>query len=120
MTNSYSERHWEEGLVDKYEEHIWISYGDHDKFDQPRKPVARLTKQTDNVFIVEWLVNRDLPENQRMVDETIRELYFYLVKHDCPPFSPWEYAIYHCGTAANLYSDVHWAYLPTGWDRLDP
>ena len=25
---------------------------------------------------------------------------------------PWSYAIYHCGTAANIYSPVHWSYFP--------
>ena len=24
---------------------------------------------------------------------------------------PWEYARYHCGTAANIYSTVHWSFV---------
>ena len=28
--------------------------------------------------------------------------------------NPWEYAIYHCNTSANVYSKVHWSYFPNG------
>ena len=45
-----------------------------------------------------------------------RQLDFYLVEHR-QRFrelmgDPWSYAIYHCGTAANIYSPVHWSYFP--------
>ena len=26
----------------------------------------------------------------------------------------WAYAIYHCGTAENWYSDLHWGFFPRG------
>ena len=110
MENPQSERRWEEGLVKKFEEHILIRYGDIK--DQHWKSVARLTKQTESVFIVEWLIDRDLPENQVMVNETIEDLNFYMVEHECRGFTPWHYAIYHTSTASNLYSDVHWSYFP--------
>lgn len=39
-----------------------------------------------------------------------KELNFYLVEKG--EKDPWQYAIYHCGTASNIYSDVHWGYFP--------
>jgi hypothetical protein len=40
------------------------------------------------------------------------ELDFYLVEK--LERDPWAYAVYHCGTGANMYSRVHWSYFPTG------
>ncbi len=40
------------------------------------------------------------------------ELNFYLVEKGEP--DPWAYAKYHCTTASNLYSSVHWSYYPEG------
>ena len=40
----------------------------------------------------------------------IRELNFYLV--ELRNENPWDYAIYHCGTASNMYSTTRWAYYP--------
>jgi hypothetical protein len=49
--------------------------------------------------------------------EVRSELDFYLVEHpkEFPDTGhPWEYAIYHCGTASNVYSSVHWSYFSAG------
>jgi hypothetical protein len=52
-----------------------------------------------------------------MIDAVRKELHFYLVEHpkDFPGTGhPWEYAVYHCSTGANMYSSVHWSYFPNG------
>ena len=45
-------------------------------------------------------------------DGVTKELTFYLVEKG--EKDPWRYAIYHCGTASNIYSQVHWGYFPIG------
>ncbi len=47
-----------------------------------------------------------------MVAYARKSLDFYLVGLNKP--DPWAYAIYHCNTAANMYSEVHWSYFPKG------
>jgi len=40
------------------------------------------------------------------VNEVTRELNFYLIEKG--EDNPWAYAKYHCSTASNIYSSVHW------------
>ena len=40
------------------------------------------------------------------------ELRYYLLDKGEP--DPWNYAQYHCITAANLYSAVHWSFQRAG------
>jgi len=47
-----------------------------------------------------------------MIAAAGRELDFYLVEKGGA--NPWAYAKYHCNTAANMYSSVHWSYFPSG------
>ena len=59
----------------------------------------------------------DKPSHEQMINAARRELDFYLVEHpkEFPGTGdPWGYAIYHCNTAANMYSKVHWSYFPDG------
>jgi hypothetical protein len=66
-----------------------------------------------NVSPVQWLIN---PDGQPAT-EVRRELDFYLIEHPAR-FSdtgePWDYAVYHYGTGANMYSSVHWSHFPEG------
>jgi hypothetical protein len=101
---------WREGAVDPAQTHIRLSYG---PAEGPFVPVARLSPAApgSREFIVEFLTPAEgmvLPDDAR--DKVRAELDFYLV--DKRERDPWAYAIYHCGTAASLYSDVHWGYFP--------
>jgi hypothetical protein len=48
-----------------------------------------------------------------MIRYVRREIDYYLV--ELREKDPWAYAIYHCSTAANVYSKVHWGYYPKGY-----
>jgi len=103
---------WEEGIVDKKEEHIKVGYGG---FEESFVPMALVAPGEDNCFIVQFLVKKEDidPAKQENYDELIKELNFFLVELGEP--KPWLYAIRHCGTAANMYSTIRWAYYPKGW-----
>ena len=77
-------------------------------------PVALVAKPVGNSFLVELLDNPELnqSEAERIKLAMTRELTFYLVEKG--EEDPWQYAIYHCGTASNIYSQVHWGYFPGG------
>lgn len=97
---------WREGTVDTDSPHMKIVFGD------SAVAVALVAKSVGNRFVVEF---RQLPELDRKEYERIKlavtkELNFYLVEKG--EDDPWQYAIYHCGTASNIYSDVHWGYYP--------
>ena len=49
---------------------------------------------------------------QAILEEVQREIKYYLVEKG--EENPWAYAIFHCGTAANVYSKVHWFYYRKG------
>jgi hypothetical protein len=101
---------WHDGHVDRDQEHIEIRYGDasHKQYEE-LQPIALIGKARRRVFPVRWLVDNF---QDPMVSEVRRELDFYLVDKREP--DPWGYAIYHCGTSANMYSKVHWSYYPSG------
>ena len=65
-------------------------------------------------FPVRWLQAKASSEALSAVR---KELDFYLVEHPAgfpATGGPWEYAVYHCGTGANIYSSVHWSYFQLG------
>ena|SRR6266480_2165659 len=70
-------------------------------------PIALIGKPTNHVFPVSWLMTP--------IDAARKELDFYLAdKHEA---NPWAYAKYHCNTAANMYSKVHWSYFTNAIPR---
>ena len=77
--------------------------------------VGRPAKWT---FPVQWVLDPSATavEAQRISIEAKRQLDFYLVEHPWRSNEmmgdPWSYAVHHCGTAANIYSRVHWSYFP--------
>lgn len=106
---------WAEGAVDPDREHIELRYGDASQATYDEwTPVALVGRPKRRTFPVRWL----LPAvDVEIVSEVRRELDFYLVQHpkDFPATGhPWGYAIYHCGTGANVYSRVHWSYFQVG------
>ena len=113
MKNTQPEWQWEEGEVDERKEHIELRYGKAGETPYENwMPIARIAKLTNNIFAVEWLLKQDSSEHQIILNDARHELDFYLVEKGEP--DPWAYALYHCGTGANMYSRVHWSYFQTG------
>ena len=99
-------------------DHFELSFGDIRQTSCPRLvSVALVGRPTNRIFPVQWVTNPGTPtgEAQEMLAEARRQLDFYLVEHRRQfrelMGDPWSYAIYHCGTAANIYSRVHWSYF---------
>src|SRR5512139_2285901 len=95
---------WQEGEVDTRQAYIQLYH--EPAATGPRQesiPMARIGKPRGHVFPVEWLVAKGSPEVDAMIDDTRRELDFFLIEHPKrdlgPNMGPWEYALYHCGTA---------------------
>lgn len=102
---------WREGDVDVEEEHIELRYGDAGESDfEQWVPIALIGKPTNRVFPVRRLMSPDNPSHEQMINAARKDLDFYLLEKG--EANPWEYAIYHCNTAANMYSKVHWSYFP--------
>jgi hypothetical protein len=104
---------WQAGAVDLQKAHIELRHGDaeHDPYEAWR-PIARIGEPHGGIFTVEWLLTPDSPEAQPIMAAARRELDFFLVEAGYE--DPWAYAIYHCNTASNMYSRVHWSYFPEG------
>jgi hypothetical protein len=102
---------WKEGKVDRSSPHMKLFYGD---WGESALPVALVAKPMGRWFAVEFqqIPEMDQGEAERIRRAVMKELTFYLVEKG--EKDPWQYAIYHCGTASNIYSDVHWGYFPGG------
>jgi hypothetical protein len=99
---------WKDGRVDPSATHMRLVYGD------ARLPVALVAKPVGHTFVVEFLQIPELDQNEyeRIKLAVTEELTYYLV--ELGEKDPWAYARYHCSTASNVYSDVHWGYFPRG------
>ena len=98
---------WTEGHVDEREDFIELRYGSASQFSCDEwLTVARVGAPVEHTFPVEWLLDRK--KHPKPVAAIQKELDFYLVEKE--EENPWLYAQYHCGTSANLYSDVHWGF----------
>ena len=93
---------WKEGKVDRSAPHMKLVYGD------AELPVALVAKPVGHTFVVEFLQIPEIDQSEydRIKLAVTKELTFYLV--ELGEKDPWKYAIYHCDTASNIYSDVHW------------
>jgi hypothetical protein len=104
-------------MVDRAKEHVELRYGSADKGGWADwMPVALVGQAKRRVFPVKFLVDREDPRVASMTADTVRELDFYLLQKG--EANPWRYAQYHCTTAANIYSTVHWAFIRAGSKRL--
>ncbi len=106
--NPPAQNRWEVGRVDRAKEHIELRVGD-DKV--PRKEwtlVALIAPPKRHVFTVEFMVAEEDPANKDLISKAQSELQLYSV--ELRENDSWAYARYHCSTAANIYSDVHWSY----------
>ena len=99
---------WREGAVDRRHEHLQISFGPLDA--TTTGPIAAIARSSEHTFVVEFIEG-----SSEMLAKVREEIDFYLTQWGGA--DPWAYAIYHCGTAANLYSEVHWHYLPNGQEE---
>ena len=99
--------------VDRSREHFELRYGSaKDHGWNEWMPVALVSREEADVFGVEYLIDAEDPKNAAMVGQMMHELRFYLLDKGEP--DPWNYAHYHCTTAANLYSPVHWSFKRSG------
>ena len=71
--------------------------------------MALLGRESDGKYIAKFLVDAGDHLNSAAVKDVRRELDFYLV--ELGEADRWAYAQYHCGTAANIYSEVHWSFF---------
>ncbi len=78
-------------------------------------PVARLAPAKGHVFVVQFIYKGDpnAAKTKNILNAVKKELDFYLI--ELGEEDPWAYAKYHCSTAADLYSTVHWGWFPKGW-----
>ena len=110
---------WTTGVVDTNEDHIKLWYGDPPHQDSKgvqydHTPVALVARGPGKSFIVQFLLSaRSSDKRAAKILQTVRwELDYYLLDVGGP--KPWAYAQYHCYTAANMYSKVHWGWFPKG------
>lgn len=97
------------GIVDRNEEHIELLYGDSDEVDSKDFiPVALVAPCEGKGFIVQYTLVADDADTRMMIEEVQEELRYYLIEKG--ERHPWQYAHYHCGSAANWYSSVHWCW----------
>ena len=102
---------WILEVVDTGKEHIKITYGK--ITEDVLQPVALVAPGRDKTFLVQFLMDKNKDgKTKEMVEDICGELDFFLVEKGGE--DPWAYAKYHCGTASNLYSRVHWNYYPEG------
>jgi hypothetical protein len=99
---------WEEGRVDRTKEHFELLYGSQEDECSKWTPVAVVGPPKASSAQVQFLVERGDPRNADVVSDTAREIQYYLI--DLGEQDPWGYAKYHCGTASNLYGNVHWSF----------
>jgi protein-tyrosine-phosphatase/phosphohistidine swiveling domain-containing protein len=106
---------WIEGVVDKKEEHVEITYSDIRK-DEKEIPIA-IVAPGEHVFVVQFIYQGDQhgTKMQSILKEVTHQLDFFLVEKGDE--DPWAYVQYHCTyAAANLYSNVHWGWILKGWN----
>jgi len=95
---------WIEGKIDRTKEHIVVTYSD--SLGDREKKVAYIMPVTSSMFVVQFLSSLRKKENIDILEAVKQELDFYLMEKQEP--DPWKYAKYHCTTAVNEYSKVHW------------
>jgi len=95
------------GIVNRDDEHIELLYGDANNLDpEDFIQVALVAPGPGKDFTVQYTIVADNADARRMVKEVQKELRYYLI--ELGERDPWLYARYHCGTALNWYSPVHW------------
>jgi hypothetical protein len=100
---------WQVEPVDRAREHIELRVALDKAVSQNEWTiVALVAPPISQVFSVEFLLSEAEPGNRELLDKVRSQLQFYLI--DKQEANPWAYARYHCGTASNIYSEVHWSW----------
>ena len=98
-----------EGAVSPDEEHTKLSYGSFDTDKPPFPIVARVSPPRRGVITLELLVDDSTTRGKAIIADVRRQVHWlFLEKGEA---KPWAYAKYHCTTAANVYSHVHWGWV---------
>lgn len=77
--------------------------------------MALIGRAHEGLCNVEFLIDRDDFRNARIVRDALRELNFYLGELKQP--NAWVYLQYHCSTMSNVYSTLHWDYVPASFSE---
>jgi hypothetical protein len=104
---------WEAAFVDATREYLELRYGSSDEgaWDDSIV-VARVGRPVNRVFPVQFVLPDDECEGAEAREAVGRSLDYYLV--ELGKSDPWEYAIHHTMTVANMYSRVHWGWIRPG------
>ena len=86
-----------------------ISYGVVGTDKTPFPTVARVSAPKDNVIQLELLIDDSTPHDAEVIADVRRQVHWLFVEKG--EAKPWVYAHYHCTTAANVYSAVHWGWV---------
>lgn len=102
---------WREGDVDPLTDHLSLWSVEHEV------EIARVGPPKENTFAVQFFSPEGLTGSalEEVRAGASRELDFYLVELGEP--DPWLYARYHCGTYANFYANVQWAWMSKDEER---
>ena len=104
---------WQIWTVPREEEHMELLYGDAWKQDpEDFLHVVLLSAPSDRAFTVQLLIQEDDAQSKAIIEAVRRDLDYLRI--GLQERNPWMYAQYHCTTASNWYSNVHWAYYPNG------
>jgi hypothetical protein len=104
---------WSLGEVNTSKDHFKLKYFSSSE-DQNGHLVALIGKPVGQNFTVKILEGEKSLKNNKMVKAALKEIDYYLINKG--ETDPWRYAIYHCGTSSNLYSEIRWMYFPTDKD----
>lgn len=113
MKSSAQITRWQEGPVDRSNEHMELRYsstvdGGWDWW----LPITLVGPPAGGVVNVEFLVDRPTRELGEIIAKVLQEIQYFLIENWVP--DPWAYAQYHCHTMSNFYSWVHWSHFPPG------
>ena len=98
-----------EGAVSPDDEHMKLSYGSFDTEKPPFPIVARVSPPRKGVITLELLVDDSTTRGKEIIADVRRQVHWlFLEKGEANPLA---YARYHCTTAANIYSHVHWNWV---------
>lgn len=103
----------EEGTVDAAAPHFIIRYGP-DPDNWLPDIVALVGRKGKRGIVVQFLLPEEPGNKERadMLASVRHDIDFFCRKLYNP--NPWDYLVYHCNTASNLYGSVHWGYCPKG------
>jgi len=101
---------WRPGRVDRTKPHFELRYGSaNDDGWEKWVPVALVGAPKAGIVSVQFLISKGSREKAKILESATGEVQYYLI--DLKEDDPWGYAQYHCGTASNLSSDVHWSFF---------